>query len=388
MVGAIIVAAGNSSRMNGINKLLADIDGICVLGRTLINFEECSEIDYIIVVTRNDMLEKVKEIVDEYGIKKVINVVPGGVTRQKSVKNGISVCPNDTEVIAIHDGARPFADRRLIENVIINCKLYGATVPGVKVKDTVKVIENDFVKNTPDRDSLFNIQTPQAFDFELYKVALNSAENDNVSFSDDSQLFEYAGKKVFLTEGNYRNIKITTAEDIEIAGNFARCIKRENKMTIKVGHGYDVHKLADNRKLILGGVEIPYERGLLGHSDADVLVHSIMDAILGAMGKGDIGRLFPDSDDSYKDISSLYLLEQVVKLMDDENYSVGNIDCTIIAQKPKLSKFATQMSQNIARICKISEENVNIKATTEEGLGFTGTGEGIAVHSVCLLEVY
>lgn len=156
-------------------------------------------------------------------------------------------------------------------------------------------------------------------------------------------------------------------------------------MKIRIGHGYDVHKLVENRKLILGGVEIPYKHGLMGHSDADVLVHSIMDAILGAMGKGDIGRLFPDTDDKYKDIDSLILLERVISIMEDEKYSIGNIDCTIIAQKPKLSTFVTQMSQNIARVCKINEENINIKATTEEGLGFTGSGEGIAVHSVCLL---
>ncbi len=156
-------------------------------------------------------------------------------------------------------------------------------------------------------------------------------------------------------------------------------------MKIRIGHGYDVHKLVENRKLILGGVEIPYKYGLLGHSDADVLVHSIMDAILGAMGKGDIGKLFPDTDDKYKDIDSLILLERVINIMENEKYSIGNIDCTIIAQKPKLSTFVTQMSQNIARVCKTNEENINIKATTEEGLGFTGTGEGIAVHSVCLL---
>lgn len=156
-------------------------------------------------------------------------------------------------------------------------------------------------------------------------------------------------------------------------------------MKIRIGHGYDVHKLVENRKLILGGVEIPYKYGLLGHSDADVLVHSIMDAILGAMGKGDIGRLFPDTDDKYKDIDSLILLERVINIMENEKYSIGNIDCTIIAQKPKLSTFVTQMSQNIARVCKTNEENINIKATTEEGLGFTGSCEGIAVHSVCLL---
>ena len=157
-------------------------------------------------------------------------------------------------------------------------------------------------------------------------------------------------------------------------------------MTIRIGHGYDVHKLVPDRKLILGGVEIPYTYGLLGHSDADVLVHAIIDAIFGALGEGDIGKHFPDTDDKYKGISSLELLKSTIDIMKNKGFCIENIDCTIIAEKPKIRGFVTEMSQNIARICGVFEENINIKATTEEGLGFTGNGDGIAVHSVCLLK--
>lgn len=153
----------------------------------------------------------------------------------------------------------------------------------------------------------------------------------------------------------------------------------------RIGHGYDVHRFAPDRKLILGGVNIEYEFGLLGHSDADVLIHAVCDALLGAAALGDIGRHFPDSDDRYKGIDSMLLLEHVVELLGDRGYSVGNIDCTVIAQKPKIGRYTAQMAENIARVCKIDAGNVNVKATTEEGLGFTGALEGISAHAVCLI---
>ncbi len=157
-------------------------------------------------------------------------------------------------------------------------------------------------------------------------------------------------------------------------------------MNIKIGHGYDVHKLVENRDLILGGVKIPYEKGLLGHSDADVLIHAIMDSIIGAMGKGDIGKLFPDSDDKFKGISSILLLEEVYNVMNELGYEVGNIDCTIIAQKPKMSTHIESMKKNICKTLNMEEKDLNIKATTEEGLGFTGELLGISAHSVCILN--
>ena len=155
---------------------------------------------------------------------------------------------------------------------------------------------------------------------------------------------------------------------------------------MRIGHGYDVHRLVPDRKLILGGVEIPFEKGLLGHSDADVLTHAFMDALLGAAGLGDIGQHFPDTDPAYAGADSLKLLEQVIKLIGQKGYRLGNADCTVIAQRPKLASYLPAMKENFARICGVSPEQINLKATTEEKLGFTGSGSGISAHAVCLLE--
>ena len=155
---------------------------------------------------------------------------------------------------------------------------------------------------------------------------------------------------------------------------------------MRIGHGYDVHRLVENRKLILGGVEISYELGLLGHSDADVLLHAVIDALLGAAALGDIGKLFPDSDPRYKDISSMLLLERAMERIRQKGFRVGNVDVTVIAQRPKLLHYIPQMCENLARALELPTDRVNVKATTEEGLGFTGSGEGISCHAVCLLE--
>ncbi len=155
---------------------------------------------------------------------------------------------------------------------------------------------------------------------------------------------------------------------------------------MRIGHGYDVHKLVENRKLILGGVDIPYDKGLLGHSDADVLLHAIMDAMLGAMALGDIGKLFPDTDPDFLDADSMKLFEKVYQVINENGYKLGNLDATVIAQKPKLMNYIPQMRENIARVCKVDISQISVKATTEEKLGFTGSGEGISAHAVCLLE--
>ena len=185
-----------------------------------------------------------------------------------------------------------------------------------------------------------------------------------------------------MTPGDYRNLKLTTPED-RLA---ARAYLGKGQKTVRIGSGYDVHKLVEDRKLILGGVEIPFEKGLLGHSDADVLAHAIADALLGAAALGDIGKLFPDNDPKYEGADSLVLLEQVCVLLREKGYAIGNVDATVIAQKPKLAPWIPQMRENLAKACGIPGSAVSVKATTEEGLGFTGSGEGIAATAVCLLE--
>ena len=207
---------------------------------------------------------------------------------------------------------------------------------------------------------------------ELIKRAFEKAYTDNYYGTDDAVLVERLGKEVSIARGSYSNIKITTREDLPL--------------NVRVGMGYDVHKLTEERKLILCGVNIPFEKGLLGHSDADVAVHALMDAMLGAAAMGDIGRHFPDTDERYKGISSIILLKKVKELIDQEGYTVGNVDITIMAQKPKLAPYIEEMRKNVAGVLKLEIGDVNVKATTTEKLGFVGREEGIAAEAVCIIN--
>ena len=222
---------------------------------------------------------------------------------------------------------------------------------------------------------LFAVQTPQCFSRALYLQALARVQGDKARLvTDDCSLFELAGFPVTLTQGDYANLKITTREDLK------------GERTMRFGHGYDVHRLVEGRRLILGGVDIPYEKGLLGHSDADVLLHAVADALLGAAALGDIGRHFPDSDPRYKGADSLKLLQAVGDMLRKAGYTVGNIDATILCQAPKLAPYIPLMRQNIAACLGMDVGRVSVKATTEEHLGFTGAGQGIAAHAVAGIE--
>ena len=231
------------------------------------------------------------------------------------------------------------------------------------------------VLDTPDRATLYAVQTPQCFRRALYTQALAAVTGEKASLvTDDCSLFELAGLPVRLTEGDYANYKITTKEDLQ------------KEKTMRIGHGYDVHRLVEDRKLIMGGVEIPYEKGLLGHSDADVLLHAVMDAVLGAAALGDIGQHFPDNDPAYKGADSLALTREVARIIAEHGYKVGNIDATILCQRPKLAPHIPAMRRNIADAFGLPVDAVSVKATTEEHLGFTGEGLGIAAHAVALIE--
>ena len=232
---------------------------------------------------------------------------------------------------------------------------------------------------TPARTTLFAVQTPQCFQTALYRRALAAVGRQRMrDVTDDCSIFELAGLPVRLVEGEYANRKITTREDLPAHA------KEETAM--RVGHGYDVHRLVEGRKLILGGVEIPYEKGLLGHSDADVLAHAVADALLGAAALGDIGKLFPDTDERYKGADSLVLLGHVAARVRQAGFAVENIDATVLCQRPKLAAHIPAMREKLAAACGMDAGDVSVKATTEEGLGFTGEGLGIAAHCVCLLR--
>ena len=316
-------------------------------------------------------------------------VIIGGSERQYSIANALKVLPSDTKLVLVHDGARPLVTTQCIDDVIQGAIQYKAAVVAVPVKDTIKTVNKySMVTGTPDRHTLWSIQTPQGFDAQLLKQAYDCAAQEDYLGTDDASLVERLGTEVKIVVGNYENIKVTTPEDLMIAEAFL-CGQSKNddkreceaKEMMRIGMGYDVHKLVEGRKLILGGVEVPYAYGLDGHSDADVLLHAIKDALLGAAALGDIGKHFPDTDVQYKGASSMVLLERVRNIIREHGYRVNNVDSTIVAERPKLATYIPEMNRNIARALQIELGQVNVKATTTEGLGFTGKGAGIAAYA-------
>ena len=382
-VTAIILAAGSGSRMGSdITKQRMNLLGESILRRTVRAFSECSGIDAIVVVCKSDEMEWVRsEISDAF--TKVASIVSGGNSRAESAKIGFANIPTETDFVAIHDGARCLITPENINSVIDAALINGAATAAVKASDTVKLCEDGKIIKTLRRDDVFLAATPQIFSKELYKISLEKCKISG-DITDDNMLIESLGVKISAIDIGKENIKITTPEDL---GYAEYIINRRKEMSeIRVGHGYDVHRFAEGRKLILGGVEIPSDKGLLGHSDADVLLHAIMDAILGAAGLGDIGRHFPDSDEKYKEISSLALLTAVAVLIRNQGYSVNNIDATIVMQSPKISPYVSGMIANISNTLGIEQGRINVKATTEEHLGFTGRLEGVSAHAVVTLK--
>ena len=381
---AVILAAGSSTRM-GFDKLGFDLGGETVLARSLRAFDRCPLIGELIVVTGADDALPRREAAR---CTKPVRLVPGGATRADSALNGVRAAGG--ALVAIHDAARPFVSGAVIEAALQAAAAWGAAAPAVPVKDTVKqgtpgdgraVPDRCMVVGTPDRSSLYAVQTPQCFDRAAYLRAAEAIGPDAARrVTDDASLFELAGLPVRLTAGDYANYKITTREDLPPAAPAG-----QGGCTMRIGHGYDVHRLTEGRKLILGGVEVPFEKGLLGHSDADVLAHAVMDAVLGAAALGDIGQHFPDSDPAYAGADSLALARQVAGLVGQAGWQVGNIDATILCQRPKLAPYIPAMRRNLADAFGLPADAVSVKATTEERLGFTGEGLGIAAHAVALI---
>lgn len=387
--GAVVVAAGSSRRMGGKgSKVFAELGGRPVLRYSLEVLDGCGAVEEICVVCREEDLPLAQAAAR--GLHKPVVFAFGGDTRQASVWNGVQALQPDWGYLLIHDGARPFATAGVVEAVCRDAMEYGAATASVPVKDTCKLGDAaGFVEATPQREKLSAVQTPQAFERDMYEYAVKRAQKEGLMATDDCQLIEWAGGQVKLSLGDHRNLKLTTPEDMVAARAFLR-EEEENRQgkeekTMRIGYGYDVHRLVPGRELVLGGVRVPFEMGLLGHSDADVLTHALCDALLGAAALGDIGRLFPDTDPQYEGADSLHLLEEVCRLLAVHGYAVGNIDCTLIAQRPKVAPYVPEMRENLAAACGLALGQVSVKATTEEGLGFTGSGEGMAAAAVCCL---
>jgi 2-C-methyl-D-erythritol 4-phosphate cytidylyltransferase/2-C-methyl-D-erythritol 2,4-cyclodiphosphate synthase len=336
-----------------------------------------------LAVPPDDLVSVRQALVDKYGLTKVTTVVAGGKERQDSVRNCLAAVKGKCDVVVIHDAVRPLVTQKLIRQVIAAAKITGAASVGVKANDTIKETKKDnTVTATIPRQNLWLTQTPQAFKFALLKEAYKSAYDKKFYGTDDASLVEQIGKEVKMIDGSYLNIKITTQEDILIADAL---MKKGSSINFRNGFGYDSHRFAHNRKLILGGIKIPFDKGLQGHSDADALIHAICDSLLGAAGCGDIGKRFPDNDPEYKNISSVTLLKRVKEIIESKGFSINNVDSTVVMETPKLAPYISKMVSNIALALDIAETSVNIKAKTNEGMGFIGRNEGIAAFAIATI---
>ena len=379
----MVAAAGGSTRM-GQPKQHIRLGQHPVLIHTLLTLQRVDAIDEILLIAREEDIPHFTALAAQAGVTKLHTAVAGGATRQASVAAGLAALPAEATLVGVHDGARPLVREEDVAAVIAAAAQSGAAALAVPVKDTLKrTDEEGVVIDTPDRTCLWRVQTPQVFNRAALCAAMATAVAQGRDYTDDCQLMEAAGHQVRLVQGLDTNLKLTTPEDIRLA---TALMKDKEDKAMRIGHGYDVHRLVEERPLILGGVTVPYEKGLLGHSDADVLTHAVMDALLGAAALGDIGKLFPDNDPAYEGADSVALLRRVAERIAAEGYQIGNIDATILCQRPKLAPHIPQMRQILAEACGLSADCVSVKATTEEGLGFTGSGEGIAAHCVCLLK--
>ncbi len=367
-IGAVVVAAGSGTRMGEkIPKQFLNMKGRPMVFHSVWAFISCHEIDKVVLVTGEDYISYCEGIFPK---TEKLTIVPGGKERSDSVRAGLAALGKEADYVLVHDGARPYIKKSTIAGVLEKTLETGAAIPAVVPKDTIRT-----QYEVLERDSLFSVQTPKDFGRISWSRLMKRAKPTAFRYG-RCFLCGAAGNQVSITQGDYGNIKITTKEDLP----------EQESLETRVGSGYDVHRLVEGRDLILGGVNIPYNKGLLGHSDADVLLHALMDALLGAASLGDIGEHFPDTEEAYKGISSLELLDRVAEKLKEEGFSVGNIDATIMAQKPKLAPYKEKMKNNIAEALGIPLGSINLKATTTEKLGFVGREEGIAAEAVCIIK--
>ncbi|MGV1097794.1 2-C-methyl-D-erythritol 4-phosphate cytidylyltransferase [Thiovibrio sp. JS02] len=383
---AIIAAGGAGLRMGTpLPKQFGLLAGIPILVHTIRAFAQVAAIAEIIVVAPLEHQERTTALLDDFGLRARCRVVAGGRLRQDSVRIGLSQVAPASTLVAVHDGARPLIRPADIERCLAAAAEFGAAIMAVPVKDTLKEVATEgLIRRTVEREGLWQAQTPQAARTGILKEAFGLADREGFIGTDEAALLEHANIPVQVVEGSETNLKVTRPDDLRIA----EALLMNNPVTparLRIGHGFDAHRLVPDRALVLGGLTIPHELGLLGHSDADVLTHALCDAILGAIGAGDIGRHFPDSDPQYKGISSIRLLAHVIALAAERQFGVNNADITVVAQRPKLAPHFPAMRKILAEACRVEPAAINLKASTTEEMGYTGREEGICAHAVVLM---
>lgn len=378
-IAALIVAAGSGSRMgpdgSGPAKQFRELAGRPVLAHTVTKFTTHPDIEAVYVVAPSDAPHLAENALID---GPSATIVTGGSTRSASVSLGLAALPDDITHVLIHDGARPLVAAETISNVIKALETNPAAAPALPVTDALWQGADDTVIAAHPREGLFRAQTPQGFEINAIRAA-HSGEDA----ADDVELARFAGFPVAITEGHEDNIKLTYPADFQRAERILQT--KENVMDIRVGNGFDVHRFGAGDHVVLCGVKIPFGRGLQGHSDADVGMHAVTDAIYGALARGDIGQHFPPSDPQWKGAESHIFLRHAVGLARDMGFTITNVDCTLICEQPKIGPHAPDMRAIIAEIMGLDIDRVSVKATTSERLGFTGRGEGIASISTATL---
>lgn len=377
-VGVIIVAGGRGTRAGtAMPKQLVELGGRTVLQRSVAAFDAHAAITAIVVVVPADLLGGASALV---GATRVdCRFAAGGTRRQDSVRAGLDAMPEGPSVILVHDAARPFVDAALIDRVIGAARRTGAVVPAVQARDTVKRVPatGHLVAETMPREEIWLAQTPQGFRRHVLEdaVALGAS---GVEATDEAMLAERAGQAVEVVEGDDRNTKITTADDVMKA-------KQQFAQTPRVGTGYDLHRLVAGRPLVLAGEVLPFEAGPLGHSDGDVVCHALADAMFGAVGAGDIGQHFSNTDPRWKDVAGLDLLGRTVAILAERGWRPANVDVTVILERPKLVPHLQTIRRNLAAVLGLDIDQVSVKGKTNEGADAVGRGEAIAAHAVAML---
>ena len=369
---ALILSGGEGKRFDKKNpKQLFEINGRPILEITVSKFIQSKLFEKIIIVSNRKYTVKTKRILSKYDVK----IIEGGETRQESVFNGLKFIKKlKPKNVVIHDSVRPFFTKKLLKKITKISGNVKCIVPALKVNDSVRLSEKKIYKNIV-RDNIKLIQTPQGFNFE--EIFNSHKKLKNKEYTDDSLLVFENGCKIKIIEGEFLNYKITDKNDLKMANQLHKPHK-----SIKVGQGFDVHQFTSGKSFKLCGVKIPFTKTLKGHSDADVGIHALVDAILGAISKGDIGDYFPPSQAKWKNVNSEVFLKYAKKLLKKDNFIINNIDLTIICEKPKISKYKKSMKKRLSNLLSIDEKIINIKGTTTEKLGFLGREEGIACQAI------
>ena len=376
-IAALIVAAGRGSRAGGeIAKQWQAVGGAMMIEHTIRAFRASPDVDEIAVVVAEDAREQA-EVLRNSGVI----VTTGGAERSDSVLKGLMALQDQQPTrVLIHDAARPCVSGALIARVLKALEDTPAAAPALAVTDALWTGDDGMVTGTRDRNGLYRAQTPQGFDFETILAAHQSHTG---TAADDVEVARAAGVDVAIVPGDADNLKVTLPPDFERAAKILR--ERDMGQSVRMGNGFDVHRFGSGDHVTLCGVKVPFERGLQGHSDADVGLHAITDAIYGALAEGDIGQHFPPSDPQWKGAESHIFLRHAVKLAREKGYAIGNVDCTLICEFPKIGPHAIAMRTTVAEIIGCALDQVSIKATTSERLGFTGRGEGIAAQASAVL---